>query len=135
MNNIFGEYLKSLRQGRGYTLRRFCEQYGFDPGNLSRLERGVSPPPEKEEKIAEYAKALGLKSGSKEWRELLDRAAASRGRIPGDLLQNKEIVGQLPLLFRTLRGKKVSVDKLDEFVARVRRKQENAGTSYVNQGK
>ena len=64
MANAFGEFVKARRQARGLTLRVFCEKNGFDPGNLSRLERGLTPPPHDEKKLAEYALALGLSERS-----------------------------------------------------------------------
>lgn len=117
----FGEYFKERRIAAGMTLRAFCAKHGFDPGNISKLERGVFPPPESEQKLAEYAKALGLQRGSDEWYEFFDRAAAERGRVPVDLLDDEAILGKLPVLFRTLRGAKVDDVHLDEFIERIRR--------------
>ena len=120
MPNTFGSFLKELRIKRGDTLRAFCTANGFDPGNYSRMERGILAPPHSEEKIEEYAVALGLKKGSDEWLELFDRAAASRGEIPSDLMNDEEIIGKLPLLFRTLRGKPISPDRLDDLVKKLK---------------
>ena len=88
----FGDYFKELRIERGLTLRAFCRKNGFDPGNLSRLERGLLPPPASEAKLKEYAKALGLKQGSDQWYELFDRAAAERGRLPKDILADEDVL-------------------------------------------
>jgi transcriptional regulator with XRE-family HTH domain len=119
--STFGAFFKELRVKKGWTLRRFCEANGYDPGNISRLERGVFPPPESPQKMREYAKALGLKQGSEQWIEFFDRAAASRGQIPVDLRADEELVGRLPVLFRTLRGRKVTPEKLDQLVEMIRR--------------
>jgi transcriptional regulator with XRE-family HTH domain len=119
MNTLFGEYFKHLRSRSGQSLRSFCCNHGFDPGNISRLERGVFAPPESDGKLREYAKALGLKEGSGEWIEFFDRAAASRGQIPADL-QEGNLVRHLPLLFRTLRGQRVSPESLDKIVRLVK---------------
>ena len=116
----FGEYFKQLRLGRGLSLRRFSEANAFDAGNISRLERGVFPPPESETKLREYARALGLKPGTDEWIEFFDRAAASRGEIPQDLQKDENLVKHLPVLFRTLRGRKVSPEALDKLVQLIR---------------
>ena len=121
MANAFGGYVRGLRQARGLTLRAFCQQYGFDSGNLSRLERGLVPPPHDEGKLAEYATALGLKTGSDQWQEFFDRAAAARGELPKDLLRDEEVIEKLPLLFRTLRGTPVPADRLDDLVDKIRR--------------
>lgn len=121
MINAFGKMLKKLRIEKGLTLREFCQAHGFDPGNYSRLERGLFSPPHKEELLERYATALGLKRGSDQWLDFFDLAATSRGEIPKDLLSDEEIVGKLPILFRTLRGSAVSQDKLDDLVEKIRK--------------
>jgi transcriptional regulator with XRE-family HTH domain len=105
-----------MRTSKGWSLRRFCEAHGYDPGNISRLERGVFAPPESPQKLREYAKALALKEGSEQWIEFFDRAAAARGQLPADLLADERLLGRLPLLFRTLRARKVTPEKLDQLV-------------------
>jgi transcriptional regulator with XRE-family HTH domain len=121
MKSSFGEYFKERRIAKGVTLRAFCLENGFDPGNISRLERGLLGPPHSHEKIEEYARALGIKEGSDEWIEFFDRAAAESGRIPKDLLSDEELVDKLPVLFRTLRGQKVDPKKLEELAETIRR--------------
>jgi transcriptional regulator with XRE-family HTH domain len=117
----FGEYIKRLRIAQRKTLRDFCVENGFDPGNYSRLERGRFPAPQKQEILEKYAAALGLKRGSDEWMEFFDTAAASRGEIPPDLLEDKELLDKLPMLFRTLRATPVSAEKLAKLVEEVRK--------------
>ena len=121
MASTFGSWVKALRQARGLTLRAFCAKNGLDPGNLSRLERGLVPPPQSEDKLAEYAAALGLTAGTADWQAFFDRAAAARGELPKDLLEDEAVVEKLPLLFRTLRGDPLSPDKLDDLIDKVRR--------------
>jgi transcriptional regulator with XRE-family HTH domain len=110
-----------MRTSKGWSLRRFCEAHGYDPGNISRLERGVFAPPESPQKLREYAKALALKEGSEQWIEFLDRAAAARGQLPADLQGDEKLLGRLPVLFRTLRSRKVTPEKLDQLVELIRR--------------
>jgi len=117
----FAEFFRATRAKQGRSLRAFCLENGFDPPNISRMERGLSSPPESREKLEEYAKALGLKKGSDEWYTLFDLAAAERGRIPQDMLKDEELVGMLPVLFRTLRGQRVDSDALDDLVERIRK--------------
>lgn len=118
---IFGTLLKTLRQRTGKTMREFCLEHKFDPGNYSRLERGMFPPPQREDLLEKYATALGLNRGSEEWIEFFDTAAACRGELPKDLLSDKELLEKLPVLFRTLRGAPVSASKLDELIEKIRR--------------
>lgn len=116
----FGEFFKAKRQALGLTLREFCLKHKLDPGNLSRLERGFLPPPQDRKLLEQYAKFLEIKSGSGDWYTLFDLAAASKGRIPDDILQDEEVVAKLPLVFRTLRGKHLTDKQLDELVKKVR---------------
>ena len=110
----FGSYFKERRIRLGLTLRKFCEDHGIDPGNLSKVERGVLPPP-KDEILKKYAHYLKLKEASDEWYEFFDLAAAESGRLPKEL-REKEIVARLPFLFRTLRGKKITKEKLNKLI-------------------
>jgi transcriptional regulator with XRE-family HTH domain len=118
----FGEFFKAKRIALGVTLRQFCQKHGLDPGNLSKIERGLLPPPKNRKKLEEYAGYLGLKKGSDDWIEFFDRAAAEAGRIPADILSDEEVVDKLPILFRTLRGQKVPEDKLNELVRKIKGK-------------
>lgn len=119
--NAFGTLLKRFRHRTGLTLREFCQKHGIDAGNFSRLERGRFPAPQKTELLERYAGALELKPGSDDWTLFFDTAAASRGEIPRDLLEDDELLEKLPALFRTLRGKPIDQDKLDDFIEAVRR--------------
>jgi transcriptional regulator with XRE-family HTH domain len=118
---LFGNYFKRLRIKRRLTLRQFCEKFGFDAGNISKLERGLLPPPQSREKLEQYAQALGLKKGSTTWYEFFDLAAASRGQIPEEILTNDKLVAKLPVLFRALRGERVPEEKLDELIEAIRK--------------
>jgi transcriptional regulator with XRE-family HTH domain len=119
--NAFGKLLKKLRVAKGMTLREFCQANRIDPGNYSRLERGLFPPPQKEQLLEKYATALGLRRGTEEWLEFFDIAMVSRGEIPKDILSDEEVVGKLPVLFRTLKGSQITGQKLDDLVERIRR--------------
>ncbi len=121
IKTTFGEYFKAKRIEKGFTLREFCKKYGLDPGNISKLERGLLSPPASREKLEEYATFLGLKKGSDEWLEFFDRAAASRGELPKDFLDDDEVLKALPVIFRTIRGKKVSREMLNELIDKIRR--------------
>lgn len=111
----FGEFFKSKRISLNLTLRQFCEAHNLDAGNLSRIERGVSPPPKSDEKLKKYAKYLKIKEGTDDWYEFFDLAAAESGRFPSELM-DKEVLERMPVFFRTLRGKKLSKEKLDKLI-------------------
>lgn len=119
--NAFGAFFKELRIARKMTLRQFCAAHRYDPGNISKLERGLLPPPESEAKLADFARALRIRRGSDAWYQFFDLARAARGKLPPEVLRQRDVVARLPLLFRTLRGQKVSAEKLDELIAMIRR--------------
>jgi transcriptional regulator with XRE-family HTH domain len=116
----FGEFFKTQRMASGRTLREFCLEREYDPGNLSKLERGLLPPPQARGKLEEYAKALGLRGGSDAWYVFFDLAAAETGRIPEDL-RDEKLVRKLPVIFRALRGLKLADKQLDRLVERLRK--------------
>jgi transcriptional regulator with XRE-family HTH domain len=115
----FGEFFKAKRIALDKTLRQFCLDHDLDPGNISRLERGLFPPPQ-HQKLEEYAKLLALKEGTDDWYQLFDLAAAEAGKIPQDILNDAQVVEKLPILFRTLRGKKSSDEKLNKLVRKIK---------------
>lgn len=112
---LFGNLFKEKRLARNLSLRQFCLENGFDPGNISKLERGLLKPPADEE-LEKYASALKIKKNSEEWKTFFDYAAVTRGEIPEGLMNDQEVVQHLPLFFRTLRGEKVPKEKLQELV-------------------
>ena len=119
--NLFGRFFKEMRLKTGLSLRQFCLNHGLDPGNISKVERGIAAPPQSNEKLQEYARHLGIKEGSGDWFRFFDCAAAATGRIPPDVMSDAEVVKKLPLVFRTLRGQKLSLEKLHELAELVRR--------------
>ena len=117
----FGPYLKQLRMQRRITLREFCRLAKADPGNISRIERGVLPPPQDRDILERYAKALELQAGSDESYRFFDFAAADCGLVPRDIMEKEEVVKVLPVLFRTLRNEKPSEEDLDRLIEKLRR--------------
>ena len=117
---VFGEFFKTKRQALGLTLREFCLKHKLDPGNLSKLERGLLLPPQDREVLGKYAKHLELKPSHDDWYTFFDLAAAAKGRLPAELMEDQDVVAKLPLVFRTLREKRITDKVLDELVRRVR---------------
>jgi len=117
----FGEFLESLRKRGRLTLRDFCKAAGADPGNISKIERGIMPPPQDEDILARYAKALGVQKGSDDWYRFFDYAATDRGIIPQDLMEDEEVVQMLPAFFRTMRGQKPTEAEMRALVEKIRK--------------
>ncbi len=100
----FGAIFRAGRKALGLTLREFCRRNGFDPGNVSRIERGLVPPPQTQQLLESYAKALKLESGTVARERFFALAAAEAGRIPADVLQDQQASQRLPALFQRARG-------------------------------
>jgi len=119
-STLFGDFFKKKRIESGKTLRQFCLENNLDPGNISKLERGILPPPTSEEKLEHYARCLKIKKGSDEWYEFFDLAHASAGRIPEEIVSDENLLSKLPLVFRTLRGQKLTREQLNELAKRLK---------------
>lgn len=115
MTNSFGDCFKQLRLSQGKTLRGFCADNSFDPGNVSKLEHGLSIPPG-EATLTKYAKALGLRPGSTDWLRFFSQAETASGHIPKFVKSNKELMAQLPVLFMTMNKRKPSAEQLQSIV-------------------
>jgi transcriptional regulator with XRE-family HTH domain len=116
----FGKFFKEKRMALGFTLREFCRENGFDPGNISKLERGILPPPQGEEQRIRYAKALKIRTGSDDWLKFFDYAAAASGQVPYDIMNDERLLAKLPLLFRTVRGADLSREELEKMIDELR---------------
>lgn len=101
----FGDFIKAKREEMDLSIRQFCEKYDYDSGNISKLERGLLPPPQSEQKLALYAKALGIKKNSTDY-ETMFSLAHQEGRIhqfQSIFADTPEPVrAQLPALFTRL---------------------------------
>ncbi|MDF1526849.1 MAG: helix-turn-helix transcriptional regulator [bacterium] len=117
----FGEFFKAKRMDLGKTLRTFAMENGLDPGNLSKLERGVLSPPQKGGKLEEYAALLNLKEGTDDWYTFFDLAAAESGRIPDDILSDQRTLERLPLFFRSIRGNKITDEQFHKLIELIKK--------------
>ncbi len=100
----FGTLFRANRKALGLTLREFCRRNGFDPGNVSRIEGSVVPPPQTRQLLESFAKALKLESGTVAWEQFFALAATEAGRIPTDVLEDQQASQKLPALFQRARG-------------------------------
>lgn len=118
---VFGPLMKGLRAQKRITLREFCKRANADPGNVSRIERGVWPPPQDHDILERYAKALDIKEATDDWYRFFDSAAADCGIVPKDIMDNAEVVKMLPVFFRTIRGQKPTKTEMQALVEKIRR--------------
>jgi transcriptional regulator with XRE-family HTH domain len=112
----FGEFCKNKRIEQKLTLRKFCEDHGYDPGNISKIENGIFPPFQAEDKLEDYAKALKLKKGMDDYVEFFNLASAENRTFQPRNISSKEVISRLPVLFRTLDNKSLTAEKLDQII-------------------
>ena len=117
----FGPFLKELRARNRITLREFCRKAGADPGNISRIERGIWPPPQDHDILERYINALDIAKASDEWYRFFDLAAADKGIIPNDIMEDSAVVKLLPIFFRTMRGQKPSEEEMRILAEKIRK--------------
>jgi len=116
----FGDLFRELRLKNRYTLRAYCRKFNRDPAYISRIERGITPPPENSEEIENYARSFNLEEGSRQWIEFYNLAVVSRKKKSEPILSEKELVGKLPLFVTTTSGKPLDNDKLDKLIDIIR---------------
>lgn len=110
----FGGYITTLRTSRGITLREFCRRTGFDPSNWSKIERSIISPPKSKITIESILDAIGIEVGTEEYNTALDLGLLES--IPEDFQEEKNVLKDLPVLFRTVRGKSPSEEDLQKLV-------------------
>lgn len=118
---MFGEFIKERRVNKGLTLREFCKLIEVDASNWSKIERGLISPPKNDEKLKKIAKILEIPVGSDLWIEMKDKAEIDSGSIPRDIRSDKELIGFLPMFFRTIRSEKPSVEDLENLIEMIRK--------------
>jgi transcriptional regulator with XRE-family HTH domain len=116
----FGQNLKRLRIAQNLSLREICKKVNYDASNWSKVERGVISPPSESKILASWARVLGLKPGTNNYEEFVDRAQIAQGIIPEDILSGKHAAKHLPAVFRTLRNDKPTKKEIDQLIELIR---------------
>lgn len=94
MDRSFGDYVRSVRQQREISLRKMAQMMDVSFAYLSRVERGLHPPPT-EDRCRQMAEILDVDPD-----DLISRA----GRVPRDVA---EIIRSDPVSWvRRIRGVK-----------------------------
>ncbi len=57
----FGALFNGIRIKNKETLRAYCKRTGFDPGNISKMERNLLPPPNSARQIMKYVRGMYYK--------------------------------------------------------------------------
>ena len=77
-------------------------------------------PPRDEVTVGRWAKLLGLKPDTEDWKDFIYQAQISRGNIPREVMSDEKLMMQLPVFLRTVRGAELTEKQLDDFIAKVR---------------
>jgi transcriptional regulator with XRE-family HTH domain len=118
---MFGEFIKERRITKSISLREFCKRIEMDASNWSKVERGLLPPPQDEEKLRKIARLLDIKIGSSLWKEMKDKANIDAGIIPEDILSDEKVLNSLPIFFRTIRSEKPTPEDLDKLINMIKK--------------
>jgi len=118
----FGSYITDLRTSRGITLREFCRRTNWDPSNWSKVERSVLSPPKSKTTIESILDAIGIEKGTEEYNTALDLGFLES--IPEDFYEERNVLRELPVLFRTVRGKKPTEEDLQKLIDFLRHENE-----------
>ncbi|HCL00460.1 MAG TPA: hypothetical protein DHW42_10210 [Candidatus Marinimicrobia bacterium] len=116
----FGDLVKDIRVKKRMTLRTFCKLTQIDPGNWSKIERGILSPPKSREVLNQIACVLNIEKNSDEYNALFDYAAI--GHIPIEITE-QQILQKLPMFFRTARGEQPSEEELKSLIEIIRKDQ------------
>lgn len=104
---------------KGLSLRAFCRKFDLNPGNISKMERNITPAPKDATKLEMYALALGLVKESAEHEQFFLLAEESRGEMMTKGLSPTEILQKLPVFLRNAEGKKPTEEQLDALAAAI----------------
>jgi transcriptional regulator with XRE-family HTH domain len=118
----FGDFVRTRRSELGFTLRDFCQTFGYDPSNWSKVERGKLPPSDDQHILDVWAEQLNIKKGTDNWQLFSDLAFQGRGKIPPDILENELYTDALLHFYKTLREQQPTQEDLDRFVEIVGKK-------------
>jgi transcriptional regulator with XRE-family HTH domain len=113
----FGEFFRLKRLQNKMTLRGYCERYGQDPANVSKLENSKLNRPKNEEKLKALAISLDIKENSRDWVTFFDLAFQENKDLPSDIKDAvPQIISLLPAFLRTGDNKKINKEKVNELI-------------------
>ena len=116
----FGNFLKKCRLRAGYGLRSFALMIDMKPSNLSNIEHGRLNPPQDPEALTQITETLGLVEDSIEWLRLFDLAVKHKSAaLPPDVASYAGKTPGIPVLLRTIKGKKLTQKDLRELTSHI----------------
>jgi transcriptional regulator with XRE-family HTH domain len=101
----FGEYLKTKRLGRKFTLRKMASCVGISAPYLSDIEKNNRTAPSKE-KLDKIIAVLNLDENEKE--EFFSLAGKSKDSVPQDIEDYIKDKSEIQILLRTMKKNNLS---------------------------
>jgi transcriptional regulator with XRE-family HTH domain len=98
----FGSFVRKRRTALGKSLRQFCRENSLDFGKMSRMERGLSPPPKTDDGLRLLGKSLQIGQDSDDWQRFSTLATVASGRIPNKILIDDSKARRLPAVLDRL---------------------------------
>ena len=118
---MFGKFVQELRIKKKMGLCEFCKRNGHDPSNWSKLERDILPPPKDENKLHLWASQLDLVPGTGDWYTFFDLASVESIHLLSGMTRDRDLIKELPQLFRTIRGQKPTEEEMRNLAELARR--------------
>ena len=118
--STFGRLIRERRRELQMTLGDFADKADIDAGNLSRIENDRVAPPQNQAVLNRICSGLGYDLDAPEAKHLRDVAAIQNGRLPHDIVENEEIMAQMPLLLRSVAKHRLNSKEVDRLVELIR---------------
>jgi len=116
----FGAFIRDRRVALGLSARQIAAESGIQPSNLSRMEHGTLAPAKDDSRLRDLAIALGLIDSDEDFAKFSDLAAQASNSIPLDIRDIISRDAAVPLLLRSIGGRKLTKKKIDAIVSLVR---------------
>jgi len=97
MGENFGEFIRKKRIENGLILKDFCRKINFDCSEWSKIERGLSSPPQSDLYLKIIAKELNIGESSEEYLHMYQLANSFFKQKMSQSQIEEKVVGALPL--------------------------------------
>ena len=107
LRQLFATNLRRIRHHRGISQEELAHLAAIDRAHVSKVERGVLPPPDDQKILQKWAAQLGLKEGTQEWQTFFELARGQQRARPEKRLVSEGGASALVLPPPTTRPEKL----------------------------
>lgn len=111
----FGAFFRQLRIDSGLSLGKFSKAVQYDVSNLSKIERGLIPPPPSNIQLRLWLRELGIDKNNDNYLKFLTLASLTRAEFP-DGVAKKDILQFLPAFYRAMGNKYEDKEKYRKLI-------------------